>query len=187
MSADRPAVVPVPMEALSPLLQECLAAGQEITLTITGNSMAPFLRHRRDCVVLKQPMDATTLQVGDVPLYRRQDGHLVLHRIVERDDGKKRRRYGERDALPTTHSSGPLTYTMCGDAQTVYEPNIQPQQILAVAVAFWRKNNYEDCRSTVYRHRSLRWHRLMPVRRLLLWLYYLPIRIGRKLGLSKEK
>lgn len=181
MSRERAVpTVRVSQEALSPVMMDCLDQGQEVLLTVTGNSMSPFLRHRRDQVVLVKPSDPTTLQPGDVPLYRRDNGQLVLHRIVERDDGKKRRLYGEKDPLPSMHSSSGLTYTMLGDAQTVREPDVRPQQILAVAKAFIRKDKRWDCRSTAYRRRTLRWHRLLPVRKPLVWLWHLPYRVYNK-------
>lgn len=167
------AIVQVSMEELSPLMIACLDEGKDVLLTVTGNSMAPFLRHRRDQVVLKKPADPTALQPGDVPLYRRKNGQMVLHRIVERDDGTKRRLYGESEPLPSMHSSSPLTYTMLGDAQVQLEPNIQPEQIVAVATAFVRKGKRWDCRSTAYRRRSLRWHKLMPIRMPIVRLWHL--------------
>jgi hypothetical protein len=144
--------------------------------------MAPFLRHKRDQVVLTKPADPSVLQPGDVPLYRRKSGQFVLHRIVERDDGNKRRLYGEHTSLPSMHSSSSLTYTMLGDAQTEREPNIAPEQIVAVATAFLRKGKRWECRSTAYRRRCLRWHRLLPLRVPLVWLNHLPHRVSRKLG-----
>ncbi len=164
--------VQVSMEDLSPLILSCIDDGKEVVLTVTGNSMAPFLRHRRDQVVLAKPVDTTILQVGDVPLYRRKNGQFVLHRIVERDDGTKRRLYAEKGTLPSMHSSSGLTYTMLGDAQIQHEPNILPDQILAVAVAFIRKGKRWECSSTAYRRRCLRWHRLMPLREPLVWLWH---------------
>lgn len=154
----------VSIQELSPLMIACLDEGKEIQFTVTGNSMCPFLRHQRDQVVLMKPADPTMLQVGDVPLYRRENGQLVLHRIVERDDGQKRRLYGEKEPFPSMHSSSPLSYTMLGDAQTVREPNIRPEQIIAVATAFIRKGERWDCHGTAYRRRALRWHKLLPVR-----------------------
>ena len=130
------AALTVSIKDLSPLMSALLDEGKEIRFTVTGNSMGPFLRHKRDQAVLVKPADPTSLQVGDVPLYRRDNGQLVLHRIVERDDGQKRYLYGERDPLPSMHVDGPLTYTMLGDAQTVSEPNVRPEQIMAVATAF---------------------------------------------------
>ncbi len=174
--------VQVSMAELSPLMMECLDEGKEVLLTVTGNSMCPFLRHKRDQVVLIKPADPTMLQPGDVPLYRRRSGQFVLHRIVERDDGNKRRRYGEREPLPSMHSSSPLTYTMLGDAQTQREPDIAPEQIVAVATAFLRKGKRWECRSTAYRRRALRWHRLLPMRVPLVWLCHLPHRVKHKLS-----
>lgn len=165
---------------LTPLMLECLDMGQEVLLTVTGNSMSPLLRHERDQVVLVKPSDPTVLRTGDVPLYRRDNGQIVLHRIVERDDGKKRRFYGERQALPSMHSSSGLTYTLLGDAQTEREPNVRPEQILAVAAAFIRDGKRVDCHSTVYRRRCLRWHRLLPLRAPLVWLWHLPRRVKNK-------
>lgn len=170
----------LPLEALSDVIEDCLAEGQEVIMTVTGNSMCPFLWHERDQVVLTRVTDASTLQVGDVPLYRRCNGQLVLHRIVERDDGTKRRRYGEKGALPTMHSSTGLTYTMLGDAQTQPEANIYPEQIVAVATAFIREHKRWDCRSTAYRRRSLRWHKLLPLRALLVRLFHLSVAVRRK-------
>lgn len=170
---QEPQTLQVSIEELSPLMIECLDEGKEVLLTVTGNSMCPFLRHKRDQVVLAKPADPTMLQPGDVPLYRRKSGQLVLHRIVERDDGKKRRIYGEKDSFPSMHSSNPLTYTMLGDAQTESEPNIRPEQIVAVATAFVRKGKRWECCSTAYRRRSLRWHKLLPVRLPLVRLCHL--------------
>ena len=170
----------VSTEALSDVIKDCLAQGQEVILTITGNSMCPFLRHERDQVVLIKPSDPETLQVGDVPLYQRRGGQLVLHRIVERDDGAKRRRYGEKEPLPSMHSSTGLTYTMLGDAQTDPELNVHPDQIVAVATAFIRAGERVDCHSTAYRRRSLRWHKLLPLRAPLVRMYHLSVAARRK-------
>ncbi len=174
MNGERNAVtLQVSMEELSPLMISCLDEGKEVLLTVTGNSMAPFLRHSRDQVVLKKPADQTALQPGEVPLYRRKNGQMVLHRIVERDDGMKRCLYGECEPLQSMHSSSSLTYTMLGDAQTQREPNIHPEQIVAVATAFVRKGKRWDCCGTAYRRRSLRWHKLMPIRMSLVRLWHL--------------
>lgn len=173
-------VLTVSMQDLSPLMIALLDEGKEIRFTVTGNSMGPFLRHKRDQAVLVKPADPTALQVGDVPLYRRKSGQMVLHRIVERDDGQDRRLYGERESLPSMHVGSPLTYTMLGDAQTVSEPNIRPEQIVAVATAFIRKGKREDCRSSAYRRRALRWYGLLPLRAPIVHIWHLWHAVKRK-------
>ncbi len=177
---DNPTML-VSLEEMAPVIRAGLAQGQEVVLTITGNSMAPFLRHQRDQVVLVAA-DPATLQPGDVPLYRRKNGQFVLHRIVERDDGTCRRRLGDKDALPSAHVGAALHFTMLGDAQTDLEPRIEEEQIIARAAAFLRKGKRWECDSRAYRRRVRRWHRWLPERRVLLWLYYLPERLGRLPG-----
>ena len=168
--------VGVPLEQLAPIMSECMAQGQEVVLTITGNSMSPFLRHKKDQVVLTV-CDPTTLQPGDVPLYRRRNGKYILHRIVERDDGVTCSRYGVEGALPS-HCDG-LCYTMLGDAQWQEEPGIHPDQIVARATAFISRGKRWDCDSDAYRNNRLRWHRMMALRRPIVFLYHLPRRLRR--------
>ena len=151
-----PETVRLPMEALSPLLLDCLAQGQEVVLPVTGNSMTPFLRHGQDQVVLAA-CDATALRRGDVPLYRRESGQYVLHRIVRR--------------VEKPH----LTYIMLGDAQWIEEPGIAPEQVLACAVGFVRDGKRYSCRSLRYRLRVGLWQLLRPCRR---WLMAVWRRIG---------
>lgn len=171
----------VSLEEMAPVIEAGLAQGQEVVLTVTGNSMAPFLRHQRDQVVLTAT-DPTALQPGDVPLYRRRNGQFVLHRIVERDDGTCRRRLGDEDALPSAHVGAALHFTMLGDAQTDPEPRIETDQIIACAAAFLHKGKRLDCDSRRYCRRVRRWHRWLPERRVLMWLYYLPERLCRLPG-----
>ena len=158
--------VAMPLEELSPVMQECLASGQEVVLTITGNSMSPFVRHQRDHVVLTA-CDPEGLQPGDVPLFRRDNGQFVLHRIVKRDDGTQTHLYGSRKTLPSKGAG--LLYTMLGDAQWTEEPDIRPDQIIACATAFIRKGKRWECDSKAYRRNRLRWNRLRPLRKKWIW------------------
>ncbi len=168
-----PIVTPLPMAQLTPLMTACLEQGQEVILTVTGDSMSPFLRDKRDQVVLTAA-DPTALTVGDVPLYRRRNGQYVLHRIVERDDGVTCTRYGEH-SRPS--EGGSLRYTLLGDAQWQKEEGITPDQIVACATAFIRKGRRWDCDSAAYQKNRLRWHRLLPWRRTMLFCYDLPKRL----------
>lgn len=106
--------VGVKMASLSPIMEEVVAAGGTFELTVTGNSMFPMLKNRVSRVKLSP---AGQLKAGDLPLYRRDDGAFVLHRIIKYD--------GEY-------------YSMCGDNQYVLERGIRPNQIIAVVTAFSR-------------------------------------------------
>ena len=186
------AYVGVPLDRLAPIMTECLASGQEVVLTITGHSMSPFLRDKKDQVVLTA-CDPTRLQPGDVPLYRRRNGKYILHRIVERDDGASRIRWGEGEALPSRCAG--LEYTMLGDAQWQEEPHIAPDQIVAVATAFISRGRRWECADEAYQSNRLRWHRMRFWRPLLVRLYHLPrhlrygvpYRLRRLLHLDKKK
>lgn len=159
-------MVTLPLKEMFPVMRERLAEGQEVVFTVTGNSMSPFLRHRRDQVVL-MAADATALQPGDVPLILRDNGQFVLHRIVERDDGTTRTLWGRRKSYPS--ATPDLRYTLLGDAQWQLEPDVRPDQILAVATAFIRKGKRWECGSVRYQRNRLRWHRLLPLRRVWIW------------------
>ena len=109
------------MEEMVPLMAETLAAGSSVRFSPKGTSMMPMLRPGRDSVVLS-PVPKI-LRKYDIPLYRRDNGQYVLHRIIAVSD----------------------TYTCMGDNQFRPEPGICPEQIIGVVTAFYR----EDRRITV--------------------------------------
>lgn len=108
----------MPMSALTPLMEEILAKGGSVEMTVTGHSMEPMLHDRVSRVRLCAPSE---LKRGDLPLYRRAGGHYVLHRVTNADA---------------------VRVTCCGDAQWELEPNIARGQIVAVAEAFSRKGEH---------------------------------------------
>ena len=57
------------------------AAGQSVRFSPRGVSMLPMLRQGRDSVVLSPA--PKQLRKYDLPLYRRDDGSYVLHRVVK--------------------------------------------------------------------------------------------------------
>lgn len=138
-------------DSFFPIMHEQLAAGQSVRFAPRGISMLPMLRQGKDCVVIS-PMTGK-LKKYDIPLYRRENGQYVLHRIVEVGD----------------------TYTCMGDNQFVKEPGLSQEQMLAVVTSFYRgKREYKTtnifyqiyCRlwyhSRFVRHfvyRALRWLR----------------------------
>lgn len=102
-------------QQLIPSLLELLDDTPSVPLLISGNSMSPFLIHGRDTVYLSRITHPP--KRGDMILYRRDNGNYVLHRVYEAG----------------------ATYTMVGDAQTLLEKGIRPDQLLAIVTAVSRK------------------------------------------------
>ena len=89
-----------------------------VPLLVTGGSMVPFLRHRRDVVYIRG-IRYQSPRVGDVILFCREGGQaLVLHRVLSR------------------YADG--SFQVGGDAQTWTEV-VRPEQILGVVT--WLSRN----------------------------------------------
>mgnify|MGYP004631859947 CR=1 FL=1 len=86
-----------------------LSCGEKVALTVTGNSMLPFLADGRDKVILQKIEKLP--KKGDIVFYRRKNGAYVLHRVVKR--------------------RGDLFY-FSGDAQLRVEGPVGKGQLLAV-------------------------------------------------------
>ena len=130
------------LEVLMPVFQEALQQGQSLRFSPRGTSMLPMIREGIDSVVLA-PIQGK-LKKYDLPLYRRDDGKYILHRIVQ---------VGE-------------TYTCIGDNQFLYETGVRQDQLIAVVTAFYRGEKY--CRTDALRHRLYcrLWHYSRPLRHL---------------------
>lgn len=99
----------VDLEAMLPLIVEKLQSGGEVVIPITGTSMLPLLKAGKDYAVLAKAPEK--LNKYDIPFYRRDDGHFVLHRIVGEDENG---------------------YILCGDNQSVKEYGVKHSQIIGV-------------------------------------------------------
>ena len=122
------------MEAMVPLMTEALARGCSVRFSPKGISMLPMLREGRDSVVLS-PVSGG-LRKYDIPLYRRDDGQYVLHRIIAMGD----------------------TYTCMGDNQFQPENGIRPDQIIGVVTAFYREDRQIPVTNPGYRSYCCLWH-----------------------------
>ena len=130
----------VHMASLSPIMEEVLARGGSVELTVTGNSMKPMLLHKISRVRLAPVRE---LRVGDLPLYRRDNGHFVLHRIVAAENG---------------------VFTCCGDNQWRLEKGLRRDQMLAVVTDFNRSGSWIACENRVYGMYWRYWLCIRPLR-----------------------
>lgn len=124
----------VQLEDMLPLMQEKLAAGLSVRFSPRGISMLPMLRQGRDSVLLSPLPDR--LKKYDLPLYRRDDGKFVLHRIVGVGDG----------------------YTCAGDNQFHLERGVQQRHMIALVTAFYRDEREISVDAPGYKLYCRIWH-----------------------------
>lgn len=131
-------------------LRELTEQGHEVSITISGNSMAPFLVHLRDSVTFGLPK--RSLKRGDLVFYQRDSGQFVCHRIfkVRQDD-----------------------YYLIGDAQTMPEGPIRREQIFALVTAVRRKGKVLTPGDFCWAFFEKIWIRILPLRLPLLRVYRL--------------
>ena len=114
---------------------------------ITGTSMLPLLKEGRDRVELK-PYCHERLKKGDVVLYKKNDGTLVLHRIIKTENGE--------------------FFTVLGDHQFKNAERVNKNQIIAVACGFFIKGRYVTEKTRWYRMYKKIWLCNLNVRRIIL-------------------
>jgi len=132
----------VSLEMVMPLIRERLTAGQSVRIYPRGTSMLPMLKEGRDSVVLSPLPDK--LKKYDLPLYQRENGQYVLHRVVRVGD----------------------TYTCLGDNQFSLEKGLTHGQMIAVVSAFTHKGREHKVTDRSYLLYRAFWFRSRHVRRL---------------------
>ena len=159
----KPELKTVPMEELSPLIVGLIEQNIDVTLTVTGNSMRPMLTHRKDSVVLTK-CDPTALKKGDIPLYKRDNGQYVLHRIIKVNGS---------------------TYDIIGDHQTEIEYGVPKENVLCVVKAFTRNGKYHSCGDLSFRIYSVLWRWIIPLRGFMMAVHRLPSRLFKRKNKAK--
>lgn len=132
----------VRLDELMPLIREQLAEGKQVKFAPRGTSMLPMLRQGVDSVILSPLPDK--LKKYDLPLYQRQNGQYVLHRVIKAGE----------------------TYTCMGDNQFVPEHGLRHEQMIAVVTAFCRGERQIAVKSLSHRIYCRLWHYSRPVRHL---------------------
>lgn len=110
----------VAIAELHPLMAETLQNDGKVILTITGTSMLPLLRHKKDRACLMKPQEQP-LKKYDLPLFVREDGKYILHRIVK---------------------VTPDGYEVTGDNQGVTEYPVRHSQVIGVVQGVFRGGVY---------------------------------------------
>lgn len=125
-------------QTLKPLLDD----GSPVELHPHGSSMWPLITSSKDTVLI-QPRLAESCHTGDIILYRRSSGLLVLHRLCRiKKDG----------------------YYFVGDNQTEIEGPLQAEQLLGVVTHIQRKGHTFSVKHPFYRIISRIWLIMRPIR-----------------------
>ena len=122
------------LEQLLPIIEEQLQNGRSVRFTSNGTSMLPMLRDGKDQVLLS-PLPRR-LKKYDLPLYRRENGQFVLHRVVA---------VGE-------------TYTCVGDNQFDLEHGLRHEQMIGLVTEFTRKGKTYSVNDLSYKLYCRFWH-----------------------------
>lgn len=109
----------VALDQLGSMIEERLKNGQQVQLTVVGNSMYPLFHSKRDSVILS----AITGKVKkrEVVFYKRNNGQYVLHRMIYVKDN---------------------VYSANGDNQYWVESPLFPEQFIGRMIGFYRNRTY---------------------------------------------
>ena len=114
-----------------------------------GTSMLPLLKEGKTLVELAANGEKQ-LKKGDVVLYKKNDGTLVLHRIIKAESGE--------------------LFTVLGDHQFKNSERVNKNQIIAVAKGFYINGRYVDEKTCWYRIYKKIWLSNLTLRRCCLAL-----------------
>lgn len=127
-------------------IEKALQEGRTLQIKPQGYSMYPMFVPGRDEAVIA-PVKPAELKRGDVALYRREEGILVLHRLVR-------------------HTKEGFYFV--GEQQTEVEGPLRADQIKGVLIEFIRNGRRISIQNPLYVLISRLWLRLRPVRGVVL-------------------
>lgn len=123
-------------------IERLLQEGQTVQIKPQGYSMYPLFVPGRDEAVIRKA-EPESLKKGDVVLYRRDHGILVLHRICRKKQN---------------------AFFMVGDNQKEIEGPLREDQIKGVMSGFVRNGKYRSVKHPGYVLFSRIWLFLRPIR-----------------------
>ncbi|MBR3934251.1 MAG: S24/S26 family peptidase [Clostridia bacterium] len=145
------------IKELAPFIEEAIAQGKDVRLTVTGYSMYPLLRSGTDDVVLKKHDE---LKKYDVVLFKRKDGSYIFHRIIKIKDN---------------------VLTIAGDNETIKEYPVQFESVIAVMKCFYRSGKLHTTDELWYRFYSGFWLFIFPLRHIAAKMFHNTAKFMRKI------
>ena len=125
--------------------EEEISRTGKLIYTNVGDSMMPIIRQNRDLLIIEKVNGR--LKKYDVPLFKRDSGQYVLHRIL---------RVRKND------------YVMCGDNRCNKEYGITDRHIIGVLTGIVRDGKTVSVNNKKYRLYVHLWCDFFPVRALIL-------------------
>ena len=128
-------------------IEEVLAENGFVLVPIHGTSMRPLLKEAKSIVQIEQKDGR--YERGDVVLFRKEDGTLVLHRIIEAQGNE---------------------YVVLGDHQYKEKEKIHLSQIIGCVSEYWTSGKQIHENSFGYRIYYAIWNGNLMIRRIVLAL-----------------
>ena len=138
----------VRLDDVMPLIRESLEQGKRVHFSPRGTSMLPMLRQGLDTVILS-PLPQRSLRKYELPMYRRDNGQYVVHRIIQAGE----------------------TYVCMGDNQFQKEPGLTHEQMVAIVTGFTRGGKEHSVEELPHRLYCRFWHYSRPIR--FAWRHFL--------------
>lgn len=137
--------------------EEILDRDGRLIYSSVGDSMLPMIKQGRDLLVIEKP--AGRLKRYDIPLYKRDNGRYVLHRILKVRD---------------------KDYVICGDNRYRPEYGITDRHIIGILKAVITDGVEKPLTGMRYGLYVFFWCRLFCVRALILRVVSFMKRVGRR-------
>lgn len=136
----------------------------KLIYTNVGDSMMPLIKQGTDLVIIEKKPEGK-LKKYDVPLYKRDSGQYVLHRIMKVKKGQ---------------------YIICGDNRWHREYGIEDRHIIGVLTGIVRGERTISCKDLRYRLYCHLWCDFFYVRAFILMIRYCSKKIIRKMKRKKS-
>lgn len=128
------------------VIQDKIAQGEPLLIAPQGTSMFPFLIAGRDKVLITPITSQKRPRRGDIVLYRREEGLLVLHRM---------------------HHHNRKGYFFTGDNQTELEGPLDREQLLGIVTRICRQGRDFSPRHPAFWIAGRLWLRVRPFRPMI--------------------
>ncbi len=136
----------MPAPGMLSAANEMLSENRDIIIKVRGSSMYPFLRNKKDSVLIV-PAKNKKIKPGDIVFLCTPSQSFILHRVIYRNaDG----------------------YYVSGDAQKVSSGPFRKEQIVGVVTKIWKGKKQINPRTGICYISALLWIVLLPYRHLII-------------------